>query len=220
MESGTIMKKIPVIVLLVALAALLVASCSQENKVPYFTRFDTSGNCGVAPFRVDFYAIAKPDPTGGNLYLDFNWDFGDDTLASGSSIVYHTYHVPGEYLVRVKVTDDNGDSDTDTVTIHVRADTLSIFPSSVPVQTATTADTVQFDVKANACGFDPDTGDYNQFLYEWRMDNAAHTVYRGRRPRHQFLATDIGTRHITVRVSNPALDIVRRDTLILEIIAP
>jgi len=219
------MKKIPVIVLLVLLAALVVASCSEENKVPYFTRFDTSGNCGVAPFRVDFYAIAtggdeKPDPTGGNLYLDFDWDFADGSHASGSSIVYHTYHDPGEYHVRVKVTDNDGDSDTDTVTIHVRADTLSIFPTSVPAGTATTADTVQFDVKANACGFDPDTGDYNQFLYEWKIDNAAQTVYHGRQPRHRFLTADIGTRHIAVRVSNPAMDIVRRDTLVLEIIAP
>ena len=220
------MSKIGIILLLSTLAVSLFGGCAQtENKVPYFTRLDTSGTCGVAPFRVDFYAIASggdplDNPTGANLYLKINWDFDDGVTTSGSSIVYHTFDAPGNYAVLVRVEDADGDVAHNTVDITVRADTLDVWAVSDPETAATTADTVDFNVLAEACGFIPESGDYNRFLYRWEFDNAASSVALVRSPRVVFDAADVGIRQAIVTIKDVALDIVRKDSLWIEISEP
>ncbi|MFH1842811.1 MAG: PKD domain-containing protein [bacterium] len=219
------MRKIGVVFLLFSLITVVMIGCKEENRAPYFTRVSTNGTngaCGVLPFQVEFYAIASggdalDNPTGANLYLDIDWNFGDDTTTSGSSIVYHTYNNPGTYDVVVTVKDKDGDTARDTVIVVVRSDTLSIWAESDPEDMATSADTIQFNVFAEACGFDPLTGDYGRFTYNWYMDDADNTVYKGRAPRHVYATDSTAVHEVIVTLEDVALDIVRKDTLYLDV---
>ncbi|HPF34576.1 MAG TPA: PKD domain-containing protein [Candidatus Krumholzibacteria bacterium] len=121
--------------LLWAFAALAlfaaVTGCSKdEDLAPVFTRVEANVECGYAPVDVQFLAIAsggnpKQDPTGANDYLDVTWDFGDDSSGNGS-VTSHRFTEPALYEVRVTVTDDDGDSATETLSLEVRADSLLV----------------------------------------------------------------------------------------------
>jgi M6 family metalloprotease-like protein len=54
-------------------------------------------------------------PTGD---LEYAWDLGDGTTAAGQT-VHHAYDEPGEYVATLTVTDEEGATDSDMVTISV-----------------------------------------------------------------------------------------------------
>lgn len=125
--------------LLWALAALALAAalpgCDEDKDLaPVLTRVEANVECGYAPLDVQFLAIASggnpmADPTGANDYLDVRWDFGDGGTGNGS-VTSHRFRDPDEYEIRVTVTDDDGDSATETLFLEVRADSLVIAASA------------------------------------------------------------------------------------------
>jgi PKD repeat protein len=50
--------------------------------------------------------------------VSYKWDFGDGNTSSGVSPT-HIYEKPGEYVVKLTVTDDDGKTDTDTTTATI-----------------------------------------------------------------------------------------------------
>ena len=72
---------------------------------------------GYAPLAIDFDASGSSD-SDGNI-VEYDWDFGDETTGSGSS-VSHTYSTPGSYTVTLAVIDDKGAVDSATAVIEVR----------------------------------------------------------------------------------------------------
>jgi immune inhibitor A len=52
--------------------------------------------------------------------LDYSWDLGDGTTASGQT-VHHAYDTAGEYTATLTVTDGGGETDTATVRVSVTA---------------------------------------------------------------------------------------------------
>lgn len=65
---------------------------------------------------VDFDASNSSDPDGS---IDsFNWDFGDGNSDTGQQ-VSHTYSSEGTFTAQLTVTDDGGETDTDTVEVEV-----------------------------------------------------------------------------------------------------
>jgi chitodextrinase len=68
-------------------------------------RFTYSPQGGHAPLDVTFDATESSDPDGEVVY--YNWDFGDGSTGSGHTLV-HRFALPGEYTVRLTVTDDDG----------------------------------------------------------------------------------------------------------------
>ena len=116
----------PTIMILAAgILLLAVAACNDESQ-PTITRIFAAPSCGVAPLQVEVYGIASGgneggSATGGNNNLDFTWDFGDG-VTSSTSIGYHTFAAPGEYVVTLRVEDTDGKSATRTVPVVVIQD--------------------------------------------------------------------------------------------------
>jgi PKD domain len=109
---------------------LMVGCDEDENLVPVLTRVQANAECGVAPMIVQFLAIASggdqlDDPTGGNSFLNYDWNFDDGTTGTGS-ITSHTFDEPGDYDVVISVTDNDDDRVTLTLPIEVRADSLVV----------------------------------------------------------------------------------------------
>jgi PKD repeat protein len=59
------------------------------------------------PGRTIFFNASTSKAAEGRVLTSFEWDFGDGSTASGSS-VSHTYAAEGTYVVTLKVTDDAG----------------------------------------------------------------------------------------------------------------
>ena len=55
----------------------------------------------------------NPDVAGGFTPYSYEWDFGDGKTSTESNPV-HVYAKPGEYTISLKVTDDRGNTVTET----------------------------------------------------------------------------------------------------------
>jgi len=211
------------LLLATALVSLAVIGCSSDENQPVFTRVRVNPACGVVPLSVEGYATVTGgnetgSPTGGNNNLEIRWAFGDGGT-SQTSISYHVYADTGTFDVVVTAQDEDGKSATYTVPVVVYADTLNVAASSSAELGATTADTVRFNLIAEACGIDPyNDDDYRNLQFIWNMDDADTTIYTGRAPEFQYTAP--GDYAVTVAVTYAALAVTRRDTLNLTISGP
>lgn len=221
------MRKILVIVVMAALSSVLLAGCKSDNLVPYFTRWASNVDCGVAPLLVQFTARAsggdlEADPTGANSYLNISWDFQDGGTGNGS-LVFHTFETPGVYDVALTVRDKDGDGETQHILLTVRADSLSVHAvpggdGGEPDTTITAGQLVPFSLYAQTCGFDTDTGNYeNRFLFHWDMGDIAHTVFTGRSPDFIYTAANVGLRQAIVTVTDDQYGVTRHDTVTVQV---
>lgn len=90
---------------------------------------DLAGNplSGNAPLAVNFDASASFDPDNGGApgagIAKYEWDYTDDGAfdfdSAADASVQHNYTAQGTYVCRVRVTDDEGATATDTVTVTV-----------------------------------------------------------------------------------------------------
>lgn len=78
-------------------------------------RASAAGNplAGVAPLEVRFDGSGSTDPDGPVTY---DWDFGDRSAHSNAASPVHTF-AAGTFIVKLTVTDDQGATDTDTLTV-------------------------------------------------------------------------------------------------------
>lgn len=89
-----------------------------------------SPESGLVPLPVDLRATV----TGGNEPVTFLWDFGDGSTTSELQNPSHTYTIAGSYNATVIVTDNDGDTGSDSVTIEVGSDDIpSATASATPV---------------------------------------------------------------------------------------
>jgi gliding motility-associated-like protein len=77
--------------------------------------FDGSGSTAVDPFTI----------------AEYRWDFADGALDSTGAVVTHSFAEPGEYVVQLTVTDDNGCSNTNLVDLQVLVSTTPVFNGTV-----------------------------------------------------------------------------------------
>jgi glucose/arabinose dehydrogenase len=125
---------------------------SYDVNQPPTARFTTSETSGSVPLDVTFDGGSSTDPDPGDT-LTYAWDLdGDGQYNDGTtpSITY-TYTSPGNYTVRLRVTDSRGATDTESVVINAGAEEQSV---KADILTPTTGakwnvgDTIQFTGKA------------------------------------------------------------------------
>ena len=80
-----------------------------DNDLPPVARFGATPNPAGVGSAVVFDGSASDDPDG--VVVSYDWDFGDGSAGSSSGVA-HSYARPGDYLVRLTVTDDAGSTDT------------------------------------------------------------------------------------------------------------
>lgn len=87
-----------------------------ENQLPVAVA-DADVTSGKAPLVVAFDSSASSDPEGGAL--SYSWDFMDGNFSTEAN-PSHTFTETGTYQVTLTVTDDQGATASDTITITVR----------------------------------------------------------------------------------------------------
>jgi len=102
---------------LVVSLLVMLTGCWLLNVVPVAS-FTASATSGAAPLTINFSAILSFDEDG--FIVTFEWDFGDGSSGTGES-ASHTYTGSGTFTVVLRVTDDNGATDTASKTITVTA---------------------------------------------------------------------------------------------------
>ena len=103
----------------IATTSISVSDVPNQPPTASFTPTPSSGN---APLSVDFDASASSDPDGTIVKYEWDWE-GDDVWDSESDdpVVNYTYYTHGDFTAKLRVTDDDGATDTDTATISVNA---------------------------------------------------------------------------------------------------
>jgi PKD repeat protein len=71
---------------------------------------------GLVPLKVNFDGSKSKDPDG--KIVDYRWDFGDGSSATGSDNVSHTYTKKGIYAATLSVIDKDFRSDSDSLEIQ------------------------------------------------------------------------------------------------------
>jgi len=103
---------------------------SAANQLPSaINTADTTS--GVNPLTVNFDGSNSTDPDG-NI-TSYNWDFGDGNTANTVSAA-NTYTVAGNYSAILTVTDNDGGTDSSTLSVTVTDDALPIQSISQGVQ--------------------------------------------------------------------------------------
>jgi len=103
-------------ILLLASVAIAVQGCFLLPNQSPIALIDARDLTGRAPFRVSFNAYDSQDPDG--EIERCRWSFGDGNSDTGE-FVSHTFRTVGTYTVTLTVWDDDGASDSDSVSVTV-----------------------------------------------------------------------------------------------------
>ena len=95
---------------------------------------DAGGDLDLFQSAVLFDGCGSWDTPHDLSILKYNWDFGDGEFGNGK-VVYHNYSSKGDYGVTLTVTDDNGLSDSDSITVSIN----NLSPVAVIQASKTTA---------------------------------------------------------------------------------
>ena len=89
----------------------------NDDTTPTITAsISVDSNSGIAPATISFDGSGSTSSDGSSL--SYNWGFGDGTSGTGSSL-NHEYTTAGSYVAILTVTNPDGISDTDQLTITI-----------------------------------------------------------------------------------------------------
>lgn len=168
---------------------------------------------GPAPLQVTFFSDGSADPDG--FIVLYEWDFNYTgfpskfhTMKTGP-ITSYTYTVPGNYNVALRVTDNQGGTGIDWLTITVSAST-NVLPSADakagtvsplgPFSDGPLGATLNQAVYFRGEGIDPDGGTVTFF---WRFDDPAQSpndFSNLQNPIYAYQST--GTHKVVLRVTD------------------
>lgn len=153
--------------------------------------FTISSQAGQAPFAVNFSAVLSEDADG--TIVKFEWDFGDGSSGSGEN-VSHTFTTAGTFTIVLRVTDDDGETATNSKKIYVTpaepAGPTASFTFSP--KSGTSPMTVFFDAAASTYAAGVISG------YEWSFGDGSTGF--GRNPSHTYFSGESRNYTVTLTV--------------------
>lgn len=147
---------------------------------------------GEAPLTVVFDGSGSSDDSAITTYF---WDFQDGTTSFDQNPI-HTFFDPGVYEVSLTVTDDNGATDSTTVTITVTEPIIAEAPVAIAIATPLTG-TAPLEVTFTGSNSTDDIG-IESYLWDFQdgtTSNEADTV-------HTF--TEAGVFEVTLTITDAA----------------
>ncbi|MEP0814773.1 MAG: PKD domain-containing protein [bacterium] len=135
------------------------------NKPPV-AEANANPTSGTKPLLVGFNATGSGDPDGTIVKWEWDWtsDGTYDWESNSGGGTNYTYTNHGDFTAKLRVTDDNGATGTDTVAIHVNAPPVAVLTAD-----PTEGDpplTVNFDASGS---YDPD-GTIVKYEWDWEGD--------------------------------------------------
>ncbi len=150
---------------------------------------------GTPPLEVSFDAGASSDPDGSITLFEFDFESdGTVDFSSAEAQAQHSFSDSGDYLVTLRVSDDEGKSSTDTLLIGVNTPPLAELQASPLVGSAPL--TVDFDAGASA------DSDGSIVLYEFDFEDDGIYDNSGAAPGAQFTYPDTGSYTARLRVTD------------------
>jgi alpha-tubulin suppressor-like RCC1 family protein/PKD repeat protein len=144
--------------LVLASVPITFAGGIKQKPVAVLTATPSSG---TRPLTVQLDGSESYDPDPDGIVSQYFWEFGDGTTEEGSpsesGVTSHLYGLPGEYTVRMTVTDTHGDSDTATQLVTV-TDTSNTPPNAFIYDTYPSSVAVGEEVLFNFYGNDLEGG--------------------------------------------------------------
>ena len=96
-------------------------------------KFTATPMLGVTPLLVNFNAEASSDPDGS--IVTYTWDFGNGFGATSARPLSHTFTKAGSFIVTLTVTDNNGNTNSTSLTINTRNPNLPPTGSPININT-------------------------------------------------------------------------------------
>jgi glucose/arabinose dehydrogenase/chitodextrinase len=135
---------------------------TQSNQAPV-ALVSANPTSGPAPLAVTFSSAGSMDPEG--QPITYSWDFGDGTSSTASNPV-HTYAQPGQYVVRLTVSDGVNSSLSTPLTITVGNPPTATITSPADGRVFRAGDVINYTGDAT----DPEDGSLPASAYTWNID--------------------------------------------------
>ena len=139
----------------------------EEANYPPTAEID-AGSASAKELEVIYFDGSESSDLDG-IIVEYTWDFGDGVLDSGM-YTGHAYSLAGSYDVSLKVIDDRGDTDTDSITITINEKAVV---QNVPPVAEIGADdsTVTVGTEIQFSGFESSDSDGLIVEYIWDFDD-------------------------------------------------
>ncbi len=157
-----------------------------------------SPNPQIVCENVHLYDDGSYDPDGGSIQL-FEWDIDTDgTYEYTGSDIYFAWTVPGTYYVQMRVTDDEGETDTLDTPLEVMIE--NALPTAVAYASKTEVlvnELIDFD---GSDSYDNDCDGQDIVAWEWDWTNDGVFEGSGEYASHSYSAP--GTYYVQLRVTD------------------
>nr|WP_305852393.1 PKD domain-containing protein [Zobellia sp. B3R18] len=182
----------------IATVSVIVTGVDDPNNSPTAV-ISTSVTSGTTPLSVDFTGNQSIDDDGS--IVSYEWEFGENNRTSSQANPTYEYISPGDYIVTLKVTDDDGATNSVTITISV-SEPVNEPPTAVISSSATNGTT---PLSVDFTGDQSIDDDGSIVSYSWDFGENGQTSALAN-PNYQYVNPGTFTVTLTVTDNNGATD--------------